>query len=189
MLKPISLGLRVLQFLMALTILALAVDLIRKQVIGSAPVTTRYTTFTGGFGMIVCGVTIASFFLSFLPGVVAMGLDALAGLLFLGGGIALAHALRNVDNCTNGDNMLLNPLLNRGTVEVGRTTHYGIVEEGDADNPTRLYFRLRGSCQRAQAAEILQFLSFGVLTALAVAGFWMMRQGGGGGTRRGAYVA
>jgi hypothetical protein len=72
---------------MALTILALAADLIRKQVIGSAPVTTRYTTFTGGFGMIVCGVTIASFFLSFLPGVVAMGLDALAGLLFLGGGI------------------------------------------------------------------------------------------------------
>jgi hypothetical protein len=86
--------------------------------------------------------------------------------------------------------MLLNPLLNRGTVEVGRTTRYGIVEEGDADNPTRLYFRLRGSCQRAQAAEILQFLSFGVLAALAVAGFWMMRQGGsGGGSRRGAYVA
>ncbi|KAL2266862.1 hypothetical protein VTJ83DRAFT_4139 [Remersonia thermophila] len=188
-LKPISLGFRVLEFLMALTVLALAADFIRKQVLGSAPVTTRYTTFTGGFGMIVCGVTAASVRFSFIPGLVALGLDALAGLFFLGGGIAWAYGLRNVDGCTNDLNMLNNHLLNRGSVQVGDETGYGIVEPGDDKDPGALYRRLRGNCQRAQAVEILQFLCFGVATFLAVAGFYMVRQGMTGGSRRGAYVA
>ncbi|KAL1842125.1 hypothetical protein VTJ49DRAFT_6004 [Mycothermus thermophilus] len=197
---------------MALTVLALAADFIRKQVLGSAPVTTRYTTFTGGFGMIVCGITAASVYLSFLPGLVALGLDALAGLFFLGGGIvrlpcslssrtresnhapssplqAWAYGLRDVNGCTNGDNMLINNLLNRGSVQVGDSTAYGIVEPGDENDPMALYSRLRGNCQRAQAAEILQFLCFGVAAFLAGAGFYMMRKGVTNGPGRGAYVA
>ncbi len=71
---------------MALTVLALAAAMIRNQVYGSSPVTTRYTTFTGGFGMIVSGIGILSVFVS-VPALVPIGLDGLAGLLFLGGGI------------------------------------------------------------------------------------------------------
>ena len=71
---------------MAVTVLALAAAMIRNQVYGSSPVTTRYTTFTGGFGMIVSGIGILSVFAS-VPALVPIALDGLAGILFLGGGI------------------------------------------------------------------------------------------------------
>jgi hypothetical protein len=61
--------------------------MIKNQVLDSAPVTTRYSTFTGGFGMIVCFVGALGLFLSFIPPLVPVVLDGLAGLLFLAGGI------------------------------------------------------------------------------------------------------
>lgn len=61
--------------------------MIKNQVYGSSPVTTRYSTFTGGFGMIVSGVGLLSLFVTFIPAIVPIALDTLAGFLFLGGGI------------------------------------------------------------------------------------------------------
>jgi hypothetical protein len=61
--------------------------MIRAQVFGSAPTTIRYSTFTGGFGVLVGLVGIASLFASFIPDLVPLVLDGLAGLLFLAGGI------------------------------------------------------------------------------------------------------
>ena len=61
--------------------------MIKNQVYGTAPVTTRYSTFTGGFGLIACGVGVIAVFLSFVPAIVPIGLDILAALFFLGGGI------------------------------------------------------------------------------------------------------
>lgn len=75
------------QFFISLTILAIAADFIRHQVLGDAPVTTRYSTFTGGFGMLVCGVGAAALFVTSIPALVPIALDGLMGLFFLAGGI------------------------------------------------------------------------------------------------------
>ncbi|KAK4158247.1 marvel domain-containing protein [Chaetomidium leptoderma] len=182
--RAVPLGLRALQFLIALTVLALAAAMIANQVFDSPAVTIRYSTFTGGFGMIVCGVGIASLFVSFIPALVPIALDGLAGLLFLGGGIAWAIGLRGVDNCTNGGSMLENGLLNQGSVRSGDNVGYGVVRDGD--NEAAVYGKLRGNCQRAQADEILQFICFAMAVALAGVGYLQLRRGG---SRSGAYVA
>lgn len=75
------------QFLIAVTILGLAAAALAQQVYGSTPVTTRYSTFTGGWGMLVALVGVATLFISSAPPLVSMALDALAGLLFAAGGI------------------------------------------------------------------------------------------------------
>lgn len=75
------------QALVALTVLALAAAMINQQVYGSPPVTVRYSTFTGGFGMLVCLVGAAAVFVAFIPALVPLVLDGVAGLLFLAGGI------------------------------------------------------------------------------------------------------
>lgn len=70
---------------MALVVLALAASMISNQVLGSSPVTIRYSTFSGGFGMIVGAIGVAALYLTFIPSLVPLALDALAGLFFLGG--------------------------------------------------------------------------------------------------------
>lgn len=117
MLRPIYLGLRGLmvhivpfyvhflsrnvantcraQFLSSLTILALAAVMIKNQVYDAAPVTTRYSTFTGGFGMIVGVIGAICAFVSFVPDLVPIALDGLAGLFFLGGGIVRCPFLQS----------------------------------------------------------------------------------------------
>lgn len=186
MIKPISLGLRGLFFFMSVTILGLAASMIANQVYDTPPVTTRYSTFTGGFGMIVGGVGVLCTFVSFVPELVPIVLDGLAALFFLGGGIAWAYGLKDSGNCSKPE-MIYNPLLNQGSITVGDNTAYGVVGNGDVDAETILN-RLKGNCQRAQADEILQFLCFGLGAALLGLGFLQKRRGGGGG-RAGAYVA
>ncbi|KAK3906003.1 marvel domain-containing protein [Staphylotrichum tortipilum] len=182
--RAISLGLRALQLVTAVTVLGLAASMIKSQVFGTAPVTTRYSTFTGGFGLIVCGVGVIAMFMSFVPSIVPIGLDILAGLFFLGGGIAWAYGLRKTDNCSSPDGMLLNDLLNRGKLGTGESAVYGVYQKGD--NVDSLYSRLRGICRQGQAGEILQFISFGIAAGLAVLTFFQGKRGGGG---AGRYVA
>jgi hypothetical protein len=71
---------------MAVTVLGLAAAMIANQVYGTPPVTTRYSTFTGGFGMIVAGVGVVCTFVS-VPELVPIVVDILGALFFLGGGI------------------------------------------------------------------------------------------------------
>ncbi|EAQ87147.1 predicted protein [Chaetomium globosum CBS 148.51] len=186
MLKPITLGLRGLYFVMALTILALAAAMIANQVYDTPPVTTRYSTFTGGFGMIVAGVGVLCTFVSFVPELVPLVLDGLAALFFLGGGIAWAYGLKDTSNCSNYETMLYSPLLNQGSIKFGDKTGYGVAAGEDA-TPESIMSALKGNCQRAQADEILQFLCFGLGTALVGLGFLQRRRGGG--MHSGAYVA
>jgi hypothetical protein len=70
--------------------------MISNQVLGSAPVTIRFSTFTGGFGMIVGGIGAAALYLTFIPTLVPIALDGLAGLLFLGGLIVCVFLLSPV---------------------------------------------------------------------------------------------
>lgn len=189
MIRPISLGLRGLYLLMALVVLALAAAMIANQVYGTPPVTTRYCTFTGGFGMIVAGVGVLSTFVSFLPDLVPIVLDGLSGLFFLGGGIAWAYSLKDTANCSNYEQMLYNPLLNQGTISVGGETGYGVISSPE-DSPETVINRLKGNCQRAQADEIIQFLCFGLAVGLVAIGLVQQRRNGGGtGRRPGAYMA
>lgn len=81
------------QFLIALVVLALAVTLLRAQVYGDVPVTTRYSVFTGGFGMLVGLVGVVSLLASFVPEMVPLVLDGLAALFFLAGGIVCTFLL------------------------------------------------------------------------------------------------
>ncbi|KAK4240403.1 marvel domain-containing protein [Achaetomium macrosporum] len=181
--RAIPLGLRTIQFLTAVTILGLAAAMIRAQVFGSAPVTVRYSTFTGGFGILVCLVGVASLFASFIPDLVPLVLDGLAGVLFLAGGIAWAVGLRGVQNCKDPDGMLRNSLLNWGTVGSGDNIGYGV--RGPDDDAPTVYNRLRGNCQRAQADEVLQFISVAFALGLIGLGYLQLRRGRG----LGGYVA
>jgi hypothetical protein len=75
---------------MAVTVLGLAAAMIANQVYGTPPVTTRYSTFTGGFGMIVAGVGVVCTFVS-VPELVPIVVDILGALFFLGGGIVRSY--------------------------------------------------------------------------------------------------
>lgn len=97
---------------------------------------------------------------------------------------AIAIAVRHTNNCRNGDVMLENGLLNRGKVSVGEDAAYGVAR--DAKDELDVFNILRGNCKRAQADEILSFISFGVAVALVGIGYLQMRRGGG---RSGGYVA
>lgn len=185
--KLIILGLRGLFFLMAVTVLGLAAAMIANQVYGTPPVTTRYSTFTGGFGMIVAGVGAVCTFVS-VPELVPIVVDILGALFFLGGGIAWAYSLKDTANCSNYETMIYNPLLNQGTLTVGDQTVVGVAGPEGATVDV-VMSRLKSNCQRAQADEVLQFLCFGVGAVLVGLGLLQMRRGGAGGRRAGAYVA
>ncbi|KAK4140828.1 marvel domain-containing protein [Dichotomopilus funicola] len=191
MYRPAAFVLRGLLFLTSLTILALAVTLIKGQVLDTSPVTTRYTTFTGGFGMITSGLGLLLLSLpsleTSLPQLVPIALDTLTSLFFAAGGIAWAVGLRGVDGCSNYPNMLFNPLLNQGSVDLGNgKTAYGVIGDGDDDGA--IMGKLKGNCQRAQADEVLQFICFGFALSLVIDAVLVMRRGGRGGVA-GAYVA
>jgi hypothetical protein len=79
--------------------------------------------------------------------------------------------------------MLVNKLLNWGTIKSGDNIGYGVW--GPNDDDTTVYRRLRGNCQRAQADEVLQFVSFAFALALIGLGYLQMRRGRGAG----GYVA
>lgn len=72
---------------MAIVVLALSVELIKGQRVGDSPTTTRYSAFTGGFGLAVALFGIVSVFFEAIPALVVMAVDAVSGLLLLAGGI------------------------------------------------------------------------------------------------------
>lgn len=87
---------------MAIVVLGLSVDLVKGQMIGDAPTTTKYGTFTGGFGLAVAIMGFASAFIDAIPALAVMAADALSGLLLLGGGIVRLPKL-NLVNAANED--------------------------------------------------------------------------------------
>ncbi len=99
---------------------------------------------------------------------------------------AWAIGLKNVENCTNPEGMLYNDLLNQGSVTVGDDTTWGVYQPGD--DKLAPFNRLRGNCQRAQADEILQFISFGIAVGMVGVGYLAMKRGWSG-RSGGGYVA
>lgn len=105
MLSAVALGLRALQvchtylhpqteklthhnqLIFSIVVLGIAATLIKNQVYGSSPTTTRFSTFTGGFGIIVAALGTAGLFITAIPELVVLGVDAICGFLFAAGGI------------------------------------------------------------------------------------------------------
>ncbi|KAK3319219.1 marvel domain-containing protein [Apodospora peruviana] len=186
MISAITLGLRALQLLFSVVILGLAVTLIKGQVIDDAPVTTKYASFTGGFGIIVCALGVASLWVSAIPDLVVLGIDALAGIFFAAGGIAWAIGLRGIQ-CTNEeqfDKLLDNGLLNQGSVTVNGGTAYGVYKDDTSGEAA--WKKLSSNCQKGLADEVFQFLTFGLAVGLLALGYVRMKNGGG--TKRSGYV-
>jgi len=176
---------------MAAVVVGLSVTLLKGQVVPPTPTTTRYSVFTGAFGMIVAFLGLVCLFISAIPALVPMVLDALAGLLLLAGGIAWAVGLKGV-KCDEDHALALydNGLLNEGCISDGKKGDRPIcgVYSGDADD-RKAFDRLNARCKYAMSDEIIQFILFAVSAILLLLGFLIMRKGKGGGRgTRGRYV-
>jgi hypothetical protein len=68
-------------------VLGLATTLAKQQVYGSVPATTGYSSFTGGFGVLVAIIGFASLWIEAIPSIIVLGFDGLAAILFACGGI------------------------------------------------------------------------------------------------------
>ena len=164
-----------LQFLFAVVVLGLAVTLVKAQVYGDAPTTTKYSTFTGGFGILAAAAGAVGLFVEAVPDLFNIALDGLSGLLFLAGGIAWAVGMKGI-NCTtltgeNINNMVENGLMNQGK-EAG---FYGFYDRNKSSEDN--YNTLAGNCKKGFSDEIIQFLSFLVALGLVGVGYVRMRRG------------
>ncbi|KAK1640195.1 marvel domain-containing protein [Colletotrichum phormii] len=171
MLNLISMGVWALQGIMAIVVLGLSVDLVKGQKIGDAPTTTKYSTFTGGFGLAVAVLGLVSVFIDAIPALVVMAADALSGVLLLGGGIAFAIGLRGVA-CKNDDmGDIGNDIINGG----------GYKEDGKWYLPkdsTKEFLLER--CKKATADQAMQFVTFGFALTTIVLVFLVWKNGRGG---------
>lgn len=182
MLGPISIGVRVVQFIIAVVILGLSVALLRAQVYGAAPVTTRFSVFLGAFGMITSSLGLTALFLErWIPSLIPLALDAVGGILLAAGGISWAIGLKGV-SCTDiqaYETLYLNGLLNEGCIDGSDGVPYCGVFQGSNNNPDA-FAKLRDNCKKAYADEICMFLAFGLALILVALGWLIMRKGAGG---------
>ena len=175
------------QLLMAAAVVGLSVTLLNGQATGKTPTTTRYSVFTGAFGMIVAFLGLVCLFISAIPAIVPMVLDAVAGLLLLAGGIAWAVGLKGI-KCEEEyyTKMYDNPLLNEGCVGGGGGARPYCGVAGDDPNKVTdegTFRTLNVRCKYAMSDEIIQFILFLVSGILLFIGFLLMRKGKGGGRR------
>lgn len=164
--------------------LGLSATLLHQQRYGNSPTTTRYSVFTGAFGMIVAAVGAAGLFLQAIPPLVPMAMDAVSGILLAAGGIAWAVGLKGIScKLEDSNKMYESPLLNEGCVKARDGSDYcGVLD--DISDVEGLANRLKGNCQKAFTGEIFQFLTFAIAAILVGLGYLTMRKGTGGGRSR-----
>jgi len=168
----IPLALRLVQLLFAIVVFGLSVDLARGQHIGTAPSTTGYSAFTGGFGIIAAIVGILALFIDKLDGMITWALDALAAVCFLAGGIAVTIGLIGV-NCSDPQTSYKNDLISGGSAKVdGKRYWYWA-----GTDPSMVNKR----CKQDRADSIFQFLSF--LVCAAVLAYTFLRSSKRSGAR------
>ncbi|KXH59922.1 hypothetical protein CSAL01_02507 [Colletotrichum salicis] len=165
-------GVWALQGIMAIVVLGLSVDLVKGQKIGDAPTTTKYSTFTGGFGLAVAVLGLVSVFIDAIPALIVMAADALSGVLLLGGGIAFAIGLRGVA-CKNDDmgDIFDNDIINGGRYKKDGKWYL----PGDLTEEF-LFER----CKKATADQAIQFVTFGFALTTIVLVFLVWKNGRGG---------
>lgn len=159
------------QLILGATVVGLSAVLVKQQVIGGAPVTLRYSVFTGAWTMVIAVIGLVLLFIHKIPPLVTMVLDALTGLFLVAGGIAWAIGLRGVKcDSAYGEKMLSKPLLNEGCTTIEGRNTCGIAGR---ENPLDA---LIGRCKTGMADEIIQFVGFAICVILVILGFFIMRR-------------
>ncbi|KAK1721787.1 hypothetical protein BDP67DRAFT_539889 [Colletotrichum lupini] len=158
MLNLISMGVWALQGIMAIVVLGLSIDLVKGQKIGDAPTTTKYSTFTGGFGLAVAVLGLVAVFIDAIPALVVMAADAVSGVLLLGGGIHW-KAIGN------------NDIINGGKFKQDGQWYLA---------PGMTESVLLERCRKATANQAMQFVTFGFALTTIVLIFLVWKNGRGG---------
>ncbi|KAH9439326.1 hypothetical protein MCOR02_002888 [Pyricularia oryzae] len=175
----IGLGLKGFLLIASAVVLGLSVTLANHQKYGSPPAETSFASFTGGFGIVVAAIGVASMFIDAIPTLVPLVVEGLAALFFLAGGIALAIAMKGV-SC-DGDLgseaygvRFFNKILNGGCPTVNRC----YVSDKIIFSPEEGNDSLKARCVRTQADFAFQFIAmFAALGALAMTFFTARRSG------------
>lgn len=171
---------------MGAAVVGLSSVLLKGQVYGDTPVTTRYSVFTGAFAMIIAAIGLASLFVHAIPAIIPMAIDGLGAVLLAAGGIAWAVGLKGFQcRLEDADKMYGNGLLNEGCVSADNGQYCGVF--GGQSDPQVMFNNLNANCKKAFADEIIQFILFAVSAILLLLGFLIMRQGGS--SRSGRFVA
>ncbi|KAI3531612.1 hypothetical protein CABS01_00232 [Colletotrichum abscissum] len=172
MLNLISMGVWALQGIMAIVVLGLSIDLVKGQKIGDAPTTTKYSTFTGGFGLAVAVLGLVAVFIDAIPALVVIAADALSGVLLLGGGIAFAIGLHGVA-C---DEKHWKAIGNNDIINGGKFKQDGqwYLAPGMTENV------LLERCRKSTADQAMQFVTFGFALTTIVLIFLVWKNGRGG---------
>lgn len=92
----------------AVVVLGASVSLAKGQVFGSVPATTSYAAFAGAWAILTALIGIVAIFVEAIPGMIMAGVDGLAALLLLAGGIAYAVGIKGVScaQATNGADLV-----------------------------------------------------------------------------------
>lgn len=180
--------LRFVQIVFAAIVLGLSVTLAKGQApsdfkkqfpnagydLPGVPATTAYSSFVGGFGMLVALIGFASLFVELLQGIIMLVLDGLASIIFLAGGLAVAIGLRGV-SCSTSDSgqlsMYQNSLVNTGCH--GEVPHLQCwVNYQYFNNDSGAVDHLKGRCQMDEADSAFMFLGFIICLGLLAHTFW-----------------
>lgn len=162
--------LRFVQLIFAAIVLGLSVSLAKGQAPSEfkapgVPATTGYSSFAGGFGMLIALIGFISIFVEFLQGIVMLVLDTLGSLIFLAGGIAVAVGLRGV-SCGNSVDTYNNNLLNGGLSSISKLKVDGFkLAWKDVD-------QRKSRCQMDEADSAFMFMSFIICAGLVAHTFW-----------------
>ncbi|OQO03786.1 hypothetical protein B0A48_10426 [Cryoendolithus antarcticus] len=97
--KNVTVGVRILQALTAAIVLALSVNAIRWQQIGTAPATTGFSAFVGAFGIFAALIGVVGLYISLVPDTAVIVIDGLAVACFAVAGVTLSVRMRGM-NCT-----------------------------------------------------------------------------------------
>jgi hypothetical protein len=170
----IALGaLRFFQLIFSAVVLGLSISLAKGQVVGSAPATTGYSGFCGAFGIIAAVIGIAAIFFEGVNGIITWIADGLAALVLLAGGIAMAIGLKGVD-CGSLFSYYLNPIINCGTLDLGKDTGKGWSCLGDSVQDRQK--NIAGRCRMARADDVMLFIAFAVSLGALAASFLFARK-------------
>lgn len=71
----------------AAVVLGLSISVAKHQAHGSVPSETAFSSFAGGFGILISLVGLASLWIDKIPKIFVMAADGLASVFFLAGGI------------------------------------------------------------------------------------------------------
>ncbi|CAI6338750.1 unnamed protein product [Periconia digitata] len=169
-------AIRGVQFLVAVIILGLSVNLVVEHKWGSLPATLGFTVFVSGISLVAVLAGFASIWVEKLQGKIGMIIDGVVALINVAGGALILIKLKDIDCKDESDtyryNVLQeNDLLNGGCIKVGKDIAcLNMVEESRRS-------RLNGRCKQSQADAAFMFILVAALVGSATLAFLRLKRG------------